>query len=156
MRRKDRAITDPARIQEIFDRCDHLVLTMEDGDYPYAVPLSFGYKKTGDQYTLYVHCAQEGKKMDLLKKNPNVGLCLARTEAILTADIACKYSARFESVIGTGKVTFLTGLEEKKEALTHIIQKYNDGAPITFQEAAVEKTAVAAISLLSYEAKANF
>ncbi len=156
MRRKDRAITDQTRIQAIFDRCDHMVLTMEDGDFPYAVPLSFGYQKIGDQYILYFHCAQEGKKMELLKKNKKVGLCLARTEAILTADTACKYSAHFESIIATGEVTFLTKLEEKKEALSYLIQQYNENASITFQDAVVEKTAVAAIKLLSYEAKANF
>lgn len=156
MRRKEREITDEARIQQIFDRCDHMVVSINDGPCPYLVPLSFGYKKEGNQYTLYFHGAKEGKKMDLLQKKPLVSLCLSRTEAILTADIACKYSARFESIVATGNVSFLTDLEEKKAALTCIMEKYNDGAPIVFQDQAIQNTMVAAISLTSYQAKANF
>ena len=42
MRRKDREITDFNEIIEIIKKCDVCRIAMNDGDFPYIVPLNFG------------------------------------------------------------------------------------------------------------------
>ena len=39
---------------------------------PYVVALNFGFDRLEDSLILYLHSASEGRKMDILKKNPNV------------------------------------------------------------------------------------
>ncbi|MHC4124090.1 MAG: pyridoxamine 5'-phosphate oxidase family protein [Planctomycetota bacterium] len=64
MRKKDKQINDPAEIE------DTLIcrLAFCDNNQPYIVPLCFGHKDNA----LYFHCAAEGKKLDILRKNNNV------------------------------------------------------------------------------------
>ena len=44
MRRKDREITDPARIAEILQRCPAASFAFAGGE-PYVVPMSFGFEE---------------------------------------------------------------------------------------------------------------
>ena len=44
MRRKDREITDINEILELVAKTDVLHLGLFDGDYPYIVPLHYGYE----------------------------------------------------------------------------------------------------------------
>jgi uncharacterized protein len=55
MRRKDREVTDLSRLEEIIQKCDCIHLGLLDGDYPYVVPMNFGYERTGDQFTFYAY-----------------------------------------------------------------------------------------------------
>ncbi len=43
MRRKEREITEQAKINEIIQNCDCLRLALADEGAPYIVPVSFGY-----------------------------------------------------------------------------------------------------------------
>lgn len=156
MRRKDREVTEQGRIAALLDRCDHMVLSMMDGESTYAVPLSFGYEKTDGGYVFYFHCAKEGKKMDLLQKNPAVSLCLARTEALVKGEKSCNYSVKFESFLAKGKVHFYDTAEEKKHAFTVLLKKYDTEAPLVFSDRMLEQTAVAEIVVEEYSVKANF
>lgn len=60
MRRKDREVTDPAKIQDIMERCTCCRVGFNDDGEVYIVPLNFGYKISDDKYTLYFHAT--GKK----------------------------------------------------------------------------------------------
>lgn len=62
MRRKDREITDVQEILNIIRKCDVCRIAMNDGDFPYIVPLNFGLDVQGEQVYLYFHGALEGKK----------------------------------------------------------------------------------------------
>ena len=42
MRRSDREIKDFGKIVEIIKKCDVCRIAMNDGDFPYIVPLNFG------------------------------------------------------------------------------------------------------------------
>ena len=72
MRRKDREITDFDEMMEIVKKCDTCRLALNDGEYPYIVPLNFGHEVKDGKLTLYFHCANEGKKLDLIRKNNKV------------------------------------------------------------------------------------
>ena len=68
MRRKDKEITDEKVINEILEKAKVCRLALFDKDYPYIVPMNYGYKDNA----LFFHVAKEGKKIDLIKRNNNV------------------------------------------------------------------------------------
>ncbi len=68
MRRREREIRDQAGIQEILEKGLVCRLGLYDGQYPYVVPMNFGYRDG----RIYFHCAAEGRKIDILQKNDRV------------------------------------------------------------------------------------
>lgn len=121
MRRKDREITDENKIIEIISKCHCCRLGFNDSSNVYIVPLSFGFEKTGDQYTFFFHSAAEGRKIELINNGNPVGFELDTNYMLKEADISCGFSARFQSIIGIGKVSFVTDDEDKKHALRKIM-----------------------------------
>ena len=71
MRRNDREVRDRAEIQRILEVAKVLRLGLTDGDYPYIVPLHYGYVYAGDVLRFYMHGAKEGKKLALAVSNPH-------------------------------------------------------------------------------------
>ena len=69
MRRSDREIKDFDEIIEVINKCDVCRLAINDGDYPYIVPLNFGLQVENDMPVLYFHGALEGKKYELIEKD---------------------------------------------------------------------------------------
>lgn len=126
MRRKDREITDLNKIEEVISSCHCCRLGFNDEGQVYIVPLNFGYFKEDGKYIFYFHGAKEGRKIDIIKKNPYVGFELDTNYKLQSADIACNYSAAFQSVIGNGIVAFVENMEEKKKGLIAIM-KHNTG-----------------------------
>ncbi len=126
MRRKDREVTDVRKIQTILDRCKYMRLGFNDDGEVYIVPVNYGYKYENETYTLYFHGAQVGRKAELMKQNPHVGFEMDTNYKLVEGEIACEYSAYFQSIIGNGKITVLTDLEEKREGL-RIVMGHNTG-----------------------------
>ena len=122
MRRKDREITDPAKIADIIRRCTCCRVGFYDGQEVYIVPLSFGY----EDGTFYFHGAREGRKIDLIREHPEVGFELDTDYQLTEGDIACGYSARFQSVIGNGTMHLVEDPQEKIRGLT-LLMNHNAG-----------------------------
>lgn len=96
MRRKKQALSRQ-EADEILDRQTHGVLALaEEGDYPYAVPLS--YVRSGS--TLYFHCAKTGHKLDCIRSNPKASFCVVDQDQVLPS----RYTTAFRSVIAFGTV----------------------------------------------------
>lgn len=68
MRRKDREVTELEAVMEIIRQCDVLRLGLADGDYPYIVPMNFGWEEKGGRLYFYLHGAAEGRKAELLRQ----------------------------------------------------------------------------------------
>lgn len=83
MRRKDREITDICAILELVSECKVCRLAMTDGGIPYIVPLNYGYEYADGALTFYFHSAKEGRKLEILKKNPAVCLELDGRASLL-------------------------------------------------------------------------
>ncbi|MGN0135589.1 pyridoxamine 5'-phosphate oxidase family protein [Anaerotignum sp.] len=126
MRRKDREVTDFGKIMEIIDRCDCCRVGFCDEGQVYIVPLNFGYTEENGKITLYFHGAKEGRKMELIRKAPNVGFELDTDHKLNEAESACDYSYRFQSIIGNGKMSMIEDMEDKKRAL-NIVMKHATG-----------------------------
>lgn len=123
MRRKEREIKDTSELVKILSKTCVGTLSLGGGGYPYAVPLNFGFSENDGKFKVYFHCASEGKKIELIKKNPKVCFEVHTMERITgEGESACVYSCAYESVIGFGCARELTSHDEKKEALVKIME----------------------------------
>ena len=57
MRRKDREVSSFEDIMDIVDNCDVCRVVINDGDFPYIIPMNFGTEIVGEQLYLYFHSA---------------------------------------------------------------------------------------------------
>lgn len=134
MRRKDREVTDYDEIMAIVEQCDVCKLAMIDNDFPYIVPMNFGYSTGDGSLTLYFHGANEGKKIDILKKNPKICFEMDCGHQLIIGETDCSYSMDYESVIGKGMVEFLESIDDKKFAMAQIMKKYSKKDGFFFDE----------------------
>ncbi|MEG2918230.1 MAG: pyridoxamine 5'-phosphate oxidase family protein [Clostridium sp.] len=121
MRRKDREITDKEKINEIIANCHCCRLGFYDDGEVYIVPLNFGYVEKDGKRIFYFHGAKEGRKIDLISKTHSAGFELDTNYNLNKGETACQYSAGFQSLIGTGHVTFVEEQVEKRAALQSIM-----------------------------------
>ena len=124
MHRKEKEITAAAEIEDIINAAVVCRLAMVDGDRPYMVPLCFGY----EDRTFYFHTALKGKKIDVLRKNPNVCFELEGDCRVLQQPDACDWGMAYRSVIGYGIASFVTSPEQKRRALDVIMRHYKGPA----------------------------
>jgi uncharacterized protein len=120
MRRKEKKIMDISLIEEILTKAEICRIAMVDGDEPYIVPLNFGY----DDGFIYAHSAPTGRKIDILKTNNRVCFQVDYSSEVIKKDEPCKWTEKYRSVIGYGRVEIITDTEYKKEGLDIIMQKY--------------------------------
>ncbi len=116
MRRKDRECNDPQFIDYVFDKAEVMFLALMDGDRPYGLPVNFA--RAGD--IIYIHSAPAGRKLDLIRQNPNVSFSLAADVEIVPEKSATYY----KSVCGYGRARIVDNDAEKGEALNAIGRRY--------------------------------
>lgn len=153
MRRSDREITEPAKIEDILNRCSCCRVGFNDSGEVYIVPLSFGYCVKDNRYTLYFHGAKEGRKAELIRGAPSVGFELDTNYALNPADTACGYSARFQSIIGTGVIRPVTEPGEKKRGLSLIMAHHTGKQEWQFEARMLEAVAVFKLEVTALSCK---
>lgn len=151
MRRKDRRIDDVKRIEEIIGQGRVCHLTLHDLPAPYVVPLNFGYK---DQ-TLYFHAARDGHKIDLIEQNPQAGFAISIDMGDVDGGAqGCEWSARYQSVLGHGKVSVIEAMDEKRAALDQIMAQYAEGE-FTYPDVMVQRTLIFKLEIETMTGKAG-
>ena len=99
MRRSDREITDLGEILSIINDCKVIHLAMVDDGEPYLLPLNFGYACESGAFSFFCHSAREGRKLDILRKNPTVAFEMDCRGALDEHDVACQCGYYFASVM---------------------------------------------------------
>ncbi|MDE6410700.1 MAG: pyridoxamine 5'-phosphate oxidase family protein [Muribaculaceae bacterium] len=94
-----------------------------DGDCPYAVPINYVY----DGEHIYLHSAKQGHKIEALKRNPKVSLCVVTQGDIVPEE----FTTYFRSAIIFGRARFIENEEEKIEALWKLSRKYCENLDAT-------------------------
>jgi len=93
MRRQNRQVTDLAEIKVILEEIKVARLGMFDGKQVYVVPLNHGFKMEEDgKIIFYLHCAKVGRKVEILKKNPEVCIELDGRHELMSADAPCNHT----------------------------------------------------------------
>ena len=142
MRRKDREVTDQNRIGEILKRCEICRVGFCDQGEVYIVPLNFGLDERDGRWIFYFHGAKEGRKMALVAQNPRVGLELETGYRVRGGEVACEWTASFESVIGNGVASVVTDREEKIHGLRRIMAQVSGKVHWDFAEKMLEAVCV--------------
>ena len=148
MRRKEQEVKNRSDIEAIIRNGVVCRLALSENDRPYIVPLNFGYKDN----TLYFHGAKEGKKIDMIRKNPNVCFEIDANVSIVEADDACFWGVQYQSVIGFGRAVIVENEKEKESALG-IIMKHYSNRDFQFDEKMVRATAVIKVPIESMTGK---
>ena len=80
--------------------------------------------------------------MELIRRNPVAGFEMDTDYAVYGAELACGYSARFQSIIGNGIVSIVSEIEEKKKGLLLIMEHNVEQRSWNFDEKMVDAVAV--------------
>ena len=154
MRRKDKEITNLDEVINILEHTDVIRLAMNNGDFPYIVPVNFCYElTTNNQLIFYIHGAKVGTKVELLRQNPLLSFELDTGHQLITNEKACKYSFNYASVIGNGYATFIEEPTAKIAALKIMMNKFDPNKTFSFTEGDVRPISVIKIEVHAYTAK---
>lgn len=153
MRRTDREITKFSKITEIIASCDCCRLGLIDGDETYIVPLNFGYDIIDGRVFLYFHCAKEGRKIDLISKQPKVSFEMDTKHELKGGKIGCDFSYLYQSVVGMGQVSFLVNRDVKTYGLQKIMEHYTDKCEWEFDDKVLNDTTVFKLTVQSLSCK---
>ena len=150
--RREREVTDLEEIIGILNRAKIVHVGMIDGNRPYVVPMNYGYTLENGKLTLYLHGAKEGRKLDILRENPNVFIEIDTDIVPFEGHTACHYGICYSSVMGEGTAEIVEDSEEKKEALS-ILMKTQTEKDFTFTDRMVSIVTVIKIHVDEFTAK---
>ena len=143
MRRKDREVLGDENIAKIIEQCTtcHVAMTDDaDASMPYIIPLSFGYNLNNGVLELYFHCAHIGKKLDCIRKNPNVAFSMCVENRIeIHEEAYCKSGRFYASVVGQGKAEIVEDIAEKCRGLSLLMERQTAESAHSSQAAALHK-----------------
>ena len=120
-----RFITDQTEIDEIINKCQVCYVSMVDeNNLPYVLPFNFGYING----VIFLHSAQKGLKIDILRKNPSVCIAFSTDHQLRhqSESVACSYSMKYRSVLAFGKVEFIDDMDQKVEFMNQVMSHYTD------------------------------
>ena len=126
MLRKDREIKSREDIAAIMEKCDSCSLALFDENFPYIIPMNFGFRIIEEQIFLYFHGAGKGKKLELLNRNNAAAFAMDCSHKLITGNRTCNTTMEYESVCGNGYITYVED-DKKAEALSVICGRYPNG-----------------------------
>jgi nitroimidazol reductase NimA-like FMN-containing flavoprotein (pyridoxamine 5'-phosphate oxidase superfamily) len=150
IRRRDRALSEE-QAREILARAEHGVLATVGADgWPYAVPVN--HVLAGD--VLYIHCAQEGHKLENLAHEERVSFCAVASATVLPEALSTLY----ESAIVFGRAALVADPEEKRRGLELLAVRFCGAVTPKAEEAVATsgpRTAVVRIRIERIAGKAH-
>jgi len=149
MRRADREIVDKGTIRSILEEALVCRLGLSDDGMPYVVPMNFGL----GEGCIYLHCANEGRKLDILRRNNRVCFETDILHEVSRHALCCGCSACFDSVIGFGRAVIVEDPDEKRVALDRLMEHYGAEGPFTYAEGSFAKTTIIRIDIESMTGK---
>ncbi|HIY31192.1 MAG TPA: pyridoxamine 5'-phosphate oxidase family protein [Candidatus Mediterraneibacter avicola] len=166
MRLKKREVTDPGILREILEECRVVRIGAMDSEGIFVVPVNYGYdfylgdnadrdQRPGKEYrlTLYFHGAPEGRKAEEFASAPNVAVEMDCRHELITGDYTCSYSYAYRSIMGNGRVTQIISDEQKRYALSKIMEHMAPDASLDFSREMLERTAVFQIDVSCFTGK---
>lgn len=148
VRRQDRLLPQ-ARALELLQTAEYGVLSMVDRDRkPYGIPVNFVF----DEESIYIHCATEGRKLDIVECYEDVSFCIVGQVNLLPS----RFTTEYESVVLTGEATIITSEEERMHALELLLQKYSPNdkkVGMKYAHASSARTVIIRIDINAYSGK---
>ena len=123
---QERELTDINEIENVLRLARVCRIALIDGEYPYIVPMCFGYNFTGEKLEIYFCCKEKGKKTELIKSNGKAAFEIDRLHDIIRVDHSLGFAAHYHSITGIGTIEIVTGID-KITGITLLTKKYLDG-----------------------------
>ena len=155
MRRSDREITDVKSIEAFIAKEQIMRIAFYDNGEIYIVPVNYGYINDSGQYAFYFHGAKAGRKYELSKESPNIGFEIDGNYELLEADIACDFSAKFQSVVGTGMISIVEDREEKLKGLNALMKQASGKTEWQYSEEMMNAVAIYKVDVNEISCKAK-
>ena len=149
MRKANREVKEPNAIRAIMEEAPVCRIGLSDNGMPYVVPMNFGLGED----CLYLHCAAEGRKLDIIRQNSRVCFEMDLLREVVRGGSACGFSARYASVIGFGRAVILDDATEKRTALDRIMEHYGEKGPFAYQDDVLATTTVIRVAIEGLTAK---
>ena len=140
MRRSDREVTDFEDMIAIIKECDVCRLALNNGEYPYMLPLNFGLAVVDNRIELYFHGALEGTKYELMEKDNRASFEMDCSHKLVTQEDTGNCTMAYKSVIGQGYIEMIPE-EEKYNALCILMKQYHK-EEFAFNKAVMPQTKV--------------
>ena len=150
--KRELEVNDLNEIKRILDTSKVVHIAMVDDGKPYMVPMNYGYTLENSKLTFYLHGAVKGRKIDVIKKNPNVFIEVECDLIPFAGEVACQYGMAYASIMGDGTATIIEDVEEKINAMA-ILMKSQTGKDFTFNERLVSIVNVIRIDIEEFTAK---
>ena len=119
MRRGRQQLTNETCEEILRNATSGTLALLGDGDYPYAVPLSFVYVDG----IIYFHSAKSGHKIDAIRHHDKASFCVIDKDEVHGEE----YTTYFRSIIAFGRITIVSSPDEKLEGAKLLGRKYNPG-----------------------------
>ena len=103
-------------MEKILERALVGRLWLADDGEPYVVPLNFVYADG----RIFFHTGLEGRKLEIIKKNPRVCFEVDEQLEVVINEQACLSTAYYRSVIAWGAARLLEETDEKMKALEQV------------------------------------
>ena len=134
------------------------VATLWD-DQPFVTPSTFWYDEANRRIIFHSNLA--GRVRANLERNPKVCLEASEMGRLLPSNVALEFSLQYRNVMVFGTVRILESDEEKRAALTGLLEKYfpkmkpgREYRPITEKE--LKRTSVYELKIESWSGKENW
>ena len=141
MRKSEREIKDMQDIVSVMRKCDVCRLALNDGDFPYIIPLNFGMTYEDGVIELIFHSALEGYKLDLIRRDNRASFEMDCGHQLQYFEDRGYCTFAYESVIGRGHITILDD-DAKAAALDELMRHYHGGEAVYYDSAALSRTTV--------------
>lgn len=132
---------DPALPGEILNKAEALYVAFQTGDFPYVLPFNHVWL---DGH-IYVHCAFEGRKIDVLRADGRVGFSTAVDVEIIRE----RSTTHFRSLCGTGRMVEVQDTDEKRRALDAISLRFDARCPRPTPDSALARVNILRIDVES-------
>lgn len=152
MTRREFEITNEQEIRTILEESKFLHLGLVEEGMPYVVPMNYGYILEEGKLTLYLHSANRGYKLDVIRANPRCCFTMEYGITPFRGKIACQYGIAYRCLMGRGTATIVEDVQEKIRAMS-LLMKAQTGEDFTFDEKLVSIVTVIRIDVTEYTAK---
>ena len=142
MRRNDREITDTGAIEAFISKEQIIRIAFYDNGDIYIVPVNYGYNNDNGSFTFYFHGAKAGRKYELAKLAPKVGFEIDGNYELIENESVCRYSAKFQSVIGTGVLELVEDKDEKIAGLNCMMKQASGRQDWSYDDKMLDGVAV--------------